>query len=81
MRSSTIIVLSQLDSRYFKDVEGLWYWSLNFLLFKSGQLEPRAMSSQPRFDSRSVKVELALDAGDYVVHVRSSCQVGCPTYG
>ncbi|KAJ7247339.1 cysteine proteinase [Mycena rebaudengoi] len=69
-RSFTILVLSQLDSRYFKDISGLWYWSFDFLLFKRGQPHPIAVSSQPRFNSRSVNLEIELDAGDYVVHVR-----------
>ncbi|KAJ7125785.1 cysteine proteinase [Mycena crocata] len=68
--SFTILVLSQLDSRYFNDISGRWYWSFDFLLFKRGQTEPLAMSSQPRFYSRSVNLELNLEAGDYVVHVR-----------
>ncbi|KAJ6606943.1 hypothetical protein B0H10DRAFT_2073937, partial [Mycena sp. CBHHK59/15] len=68
--SFTIIVLSQLDSRYFNDISGRSYWSFDFLLFKRGQTDPLAMSSQPRFYSRSVNLELNLDAGDYVVHVR-----------
>ncbi|KAJ7230247.1 hypothetical protein GGX14DRAFT_410225 [Mycena pura] len=70
--SFTIIVLSQLDYRYFNDLSGRWYWSFDFLLFKRGQTEPLAMSSQTpgRFYARSVNLELDLDAGDYVVHVR-----------
>ncbi|KAF7371261.1 Cysteine proteinase [Mycena sanguinolenta] len=68
--SFTIIVLSQLDSRYFKDISGRSYWTFDFLLFKRGQSEPVATSSQPRFYSRSVNLELELEAGDYVVHVR-----------
>ncbi|KAJ6472033.1 hypothetical protein C8R45DRAFT_1013813 [Mycena sanguinolenta] len=68
--SFTIIVLSQLDSRYFKDISGRSYWTFDFLLFKRGQSEPVATSSQPRFYSRSVNLELDLEAGDYVVHVR-----------
>ncbi|KAJ6520702.1 hypothetical protein DFH09DRAFT_1426882 [Mycena vulgaris] len=68
--SFTIIVLSQLNFRFFKDVSGPFDWSFDFLLFRRGQTEPLAMSSQPRFHSRSVNLELTLDAGDYVVHVR-----------
>ncbi|KAJ7880175.1 hypothetical protein B0H13DRAFT_2345713 [Mycena leptocephala] len=68
--SFTIIVLSQLDTRYFKDISGRFYWSFDFLLFKRGQTEPIAVSSPPRFWSRSVNLELDLEAGDYVLHVR-----------
>ncbi|KAJ7327524.1 hypothetical protein DFH08DRAFT_884706 [Mycena albidolilacea] len=68
--SFTVIVLSQLDSRYFKDISGRAYWTFDFLLFKRGQAEPVATSSQPRFYSRSVNLELDLEAGDYIVHVR-----------
>ncbi|KAJ7853681.1 hypothetical protein B0H14DRAFT_2757997 [Mycena olivaceomarginata] len=69
-RSATIIVLSQLDSRYFKHISGSFEWTFDFLLFKRGQTEPHAVSSHPRFYSRSVNLERVLDAGDYVVHVR-----------
>ncbi|KAF8210804.1 hypothetical protein K438DRAFT_1664769 [Mycena galopus ATCC 62051] len=68
--SFTIIVLSQLDSRYFKDISGRSHWNFDFLLFKRGQTEPVANSSHPRFYSRSVNLELDLEAGDYIVHVR-----------
>ncbi|KAJ6580660.1 hypothetical protein B0H19DRAFT_1250969 [Mycena capillaripes] len=64
----TVIVLSQLDSRYFKNISGRFEWSFDFLLFKQGQREPFAVSSKSL--SRSVNLERKLEAGDYVVHVR-----------
>ncbi|KAJ7104892.1 hypothetical protein C8R44DRAFT_807236 [Mycena epipterygia] len=77
-RSFTIIVLSQLDSRYFRPIAGPWSWSFDFFLFKTGETEPLATSSQSQFYLRSVNMELELDAGDYVVHVRLDRNVRPP---
>ncbi|KAJ6629844.1 hypothetical protein B0H10DRAFT_1985516 [Mycena sp. CBHHK59/15] len=66
----TIIVLSQLDGRYFKGIVPPCYWNFDFLLYKKGQKEPVDVSSHSRFTSRSVSLELQLDEGDYVVHCR-----------
>ncbi|KAJ8509380.1 hypothetical protein ONZ45_g8446 [Pleurotus djamor] len=65
-----IIVLSKLDDRYFDDLSGNYWWNFNFVLFKAGESEVLAESSHARLWSRSVNVELELEAGDYVVHVR-----------
>lgn len=68
--SPTIVVLSQLDGRYFLDITGRWYWNLEFVLFKKGEEDPIAESTYSSFFSRSVNVELDLEAGDYIVQVR-----------
>ncbi|KAJ8509367.1 hypothetical protein ONZ45_g8452 [Pleurotus djamor] len=68
--TSTIVVLSKLDDRYFKDISGFFQWSFDFILFRAGDSEVLAESSRTRLWSRSVSVELELEAGDYVVHVR-----------
>ncbi|THU76891.1 cysteine proteinase [Dendrothele bispora CBS 962.96] len=66
----TIIVLSQIDSRYFKEISGCSYWQFDFIIFKAGKKEIIAESSLSRLYARSVNVEVNLDAGDYVIHVR-----------
>ncbi|KAF7361016.1 Calpain catalytic domain-containing protein [Mycena sanguinolenta] len=53
----TIVVLSQLDARYFKGIAPLCYWNFDFVLFKRGQREPLDASSHSRFTSRSVNLE------------------------
>ncbi|KAJ6461187.1 hypothetical protein C8R47DRAFT_1160099 [Mycena vitilis] len=68
--SFTILVLSKLDTRFFNDLSGRYLWSFDFLLFKRGQTEPIARSAQPDFYHRSVNIQLNLEAGDYVLHVR-----------
>ncbi|KAG9223634.1 hypothetical protein CCMSSC00406_0008517 [Pleurotus cornucopiae] len=68
--TTAVIVLSKLDDRYFEDLSGQYWWNFNFILFKSGGSEILAESSHARLWSRSVNVELELEAGDYVLHVR-----------
>ncbi|KAJ7155793.1 cysteine proteinase [Mycena filopes] len=72
--SDAIIVLSQLDSRYFLDISGRSVWSLDFVLYKQGKPEAVAESVHARFFSRSVNLEIPLEAGEYVVHVRINQQ-------
>ncbi|KAJ7617828.1 cysteine proteinase [Roridomyces roridus] len=71
--SFTIIVLSQLDMRSYEAVAGDRDWSFDFILFKRGDKSPVATSLPAEVDSRSVNVEIQLDAGEYVVHVRLDC--------
>ncbi|KAF9499309.1 cysteine proteinase [Pleurotus eryngii] len=68
--TTAVIVLSKLDDRYFEDLSGQYWWNFNFILFKTGEPEILAESSHARLWSRSVNVELELEAGDYVLHVR-----------
>ncbi|RDB20781.1 Calpain-9 [Hypsizygus marmoreus] len=65
-----IIVLSQLDSRYFKEISGTSSWTLDFVLVKLGDKEPLAEASSPLLYTRSVNLEMDLEAGDYNVYVR-----------
>ncbi|KAJ7613033.1 hypothetical protein FB45DRAFT_993113 [Roridomyces roridus] len=68
--STAVIVLSQLDTRYFSDISGRSRWSLDFALYKQGETEMLAQSVHARYFSRSVNLEIQLEAGEYVVHVR-----------
>ncbi|KAK0437266.1 uncharacterized protein EV420DRAFT_1588780 [Desarmillaria tabescens] len=68
--TKAIIVLSQLDNRYFEPISGCWYWTFDFVVFKKGDKDVIAQSSASRILARSVNVELDLEAGSYVVHVR-----------
>ncbi|KAG8743739.1 hypothetical protein FRC12_014972, partial [Ceratobasidium sp. 428] len=68
-----VIVLSQLDDRYFSELSGYSMWSMDFVVYKQGAPaeEPYTRSTHTVFWRRSVNVELDhLEAGDYVVHVR-----------
>ena len=67
--SPAIIVLSKYDVRYFKDIQGPCIWHLDFILAREGETEPLAESSYSFFYTRSVNVELNLDAGNYIVLV------------
>ena len=67
--SPAIIVLSKYDVRYFKDIQGPCIWHLDFILAREGETEPLAESSYSFFYTRSVNVELNLEAGNYTVLV------------
>ncbi|KAJ7880174.1 cysteine proteinase [Mycena leptocephala] len=66
--SHAMIVLSQLDKRYFEDISGRSNWSLDFVIYKQGETEALAESLHARYFSRSVNLEIPLEAGEYVVH-------------
>ncbi|KAG9106318.1 hypothetical protein FRC07_008876, partial [Ceratobasidium sp. 392] len=68
-----VIVLSQLDDRYFSELSGYSSWSMDFVVYKKGAPaeEVYTRSTHTVFWRRSVNVELDhLEAGEYVVHVR-----------
>ncbi|KAG5643124.1 hypothetical protein DXG03_001550 [Asterophora parasitica] len=67
-RALTIVVLSQLDQRYFRDIAGNSTWTLDFVLVKRGDSLPMAETSSALGYSRSVNVELELDEGEYNVY-------------
>lgn len=68
--SPAIIVLAQLDDRYFSELSGSSKFTLDFKLFKRGEKNVLINSSHSTFFGRSVNAELDLEAGEYVVHVR-----------
>ncbi|KAF8808303.1 hypothetical protein BYT27DRAFT_7189124 [Phlegmacium glaucopus] len=70
--STTIIVLSQLDSRYYRDVAGRASWTMDFTLVKEGQKEPIAESGHSDFYLRSVHLEVDLEAGNYIAYNNTS---------
>jgi hypothetical protein len=64
-----IIVLSQLDTRYFKEIAGISSWTLEFALVKRGETDPLSEATPTLLYSRSVNLEIDLDVGEYVVYV------------
>ncbi|KAK7959461.1 calpain-8 [Apiospora aurea] len=62
-----VIVLSQLDDRYYRGLEGQYRFELNFRVHKAGQEDYVVRSISPYCQKRSVNVELELEAGDYTV--------------
>lgn len=69
-KSSALIVLSQLDTRYFRDIAGRSTWTMDFALVKEGEKEPLAESLHSDFYLRSANLEIELEAGNYIVYVR-----------
>lgn len=66
----TVIVLQQIDNRYFRDHSGWLVYHFDFVLFKKGSKEPIARPVKTEPLSRSVILEVKLEPGDYVVHAR-----------
>jgi len=64
-----VIVLQQVDDRYFSDISGSLSYDFEFKVFKSGETEVHASSSNAGHWRRSQNCEMQLDAGEYVVHV------------
>ncbi|KAH6652603.1 hypothetical protein BKA67DRAFT_519662, partial [Truncatella angustata] len=62
-----VIVLSQLDDRYYRGLEGQYRFTLNFRLHKAGQEDYVVRSISPYCQKRGVNVELELAAGEYLV--------------
>ncbi|RYP44149.1 hypothetical protein DL768_009358 [Monosporascus sp. mg162] len=62
-----VLVLSQLDDRYYRGLEGQYRFELNFRLHKTGQEDYMVRTISPYCQNRSVNVELELEAGEYVV--------------
>ncbi|KAH7099011.1 cysteine proteinase [Auriculariales sp. MPI-PUGE-AT-0066] len=68
-RTNCVIVLAQIDTRYFKEISGCYLWSLDFSVFKDGSEEPLVDNAHQKFFGRSINAEIELDEGNYVVHV------------
>ncbi|KAI9805931.1 MAG: hypothetical protein M1825_000545 [Sarcosagium campestre] len=69
-RTPMVIVLSQLDNRYFKGLEGQYSFELLFRLHKEGE-EAYIVRSHGKYRmSRSVSAEVELDEGRYSVLIK-----------
>ncbi|KAJ5923242.1 Alpha/beta hydrolase fold-3 [Penicillium verhagenii] len=62
-----VIVLSQLDTRYFKGLAGEYTFVLKFRVQKEGEEEYMVRSHSSHFMGRSVNAEINLDPGRYHV--------------
>ncbi|KXX79311.1 Calpain-B [Madurella mycetomatis] len=65
-----VIVLSQLDDRYFRGLEGEYEFGLGFRIHKAGEEDYLVRAQAAHISSRSCNVELNLEAGDYTVLVK-----------
>ncbi|KAI1098473.1 cysteine proteinase [Jackrogersella minutella] len=62
-----VIVLSQLDDRYYCGLEGQYRFKMNFRLHKNGQEDYVVRSISSYSQDRSINVELDLEEGEYTV--------------
>ena len=68
--TTAVIVLSQLDSRYFRGLEGQYTFIPYFRLHKEGD-EKYLFRAHGRYpDERSINAEVDLETGTYQVHVK-----------
>ena len=65
-----VIVLRQLDTRYYQDISGSLAYTFEFVVYRKGSNEECAVSPRGQHYDRSQSVEVDLKAGEYVVHVR-----------
>lgn len=65
--SPVVIVLSQLDDRYFEGLQGQYEFNLQFRLHKDDEEDYIVRSNTAYFMKRSVSMELDLEAGNYTV--------------
>ncbi|KAG8925816.1 hypothetical protein FRC00_003584, partial [Tulasnella sp. 408] len=64
----TVIVLAQRDKRYFRELAGPYLWSMDFVLYKRGEKLPMTRSVHSTLWDRSVKLEVKLAPGRYIIH-------------
>ncbi|PVF93387.1 cysteine proteinase [Serendipita vermifera] len=69
-RTPAIIALQQLDRRSFRELSSTMQYDFDFVIFKKGLKRVYAKSTYELFGNRSRNVEVDLEPGDYVVHVR-----------
>ncbi|KAL1881458.1 hypothetical protein VTK73DRAFT_3743 [Phialemonium thermophilum] len=65
-----VLVLSQLDDRYFRGLEGQYRFELSFRLHRAGEDDYLVRSQTNYRMMRSVNIELELEAGEYWVLVK-----------
>ena len=65
-----VVVLSQLNDRYFRGLEGQYSFRLAFRVHRRGEESYLVRTEAPMRMSRSVNVELDLEAGEYDVRVK-----------
>ncbi|CUS13992.1 unnamed protein product [Tuber aestivum] len=66
-KGPVVIVLSQLDHRYFRGLTGQYSFNLHFRIHKEGETEYITRSRSNVGMSRSVNAELELEPGKYTV--------------
>ena len=70
----TVIVLSQLDDRYFQGVTGQYQFRLSFRLYKEGEEDYFMRTLGEDWYDRSTSVEVDLEAGNYEVRLHVSAR-------
>ncbi|KAH6908345.1 hypothetical protein BKA70DRAFT_1400476 [Coprinopsis sp. MPI-PUGE-AT-0042] len=70
-KTKTIFVLSRLNDRFFRSIKKTTLIGIEYVVVRIGDTEPIATACEYRpFASRSVSLQLDLNAGTYAVYVR-----------
>jgi len=59
-----------MDRKYYRDLAGKAFWSMDFALVKEGETEPTVEVAHSEFYTSNVNAEVELEAGTYLVYVR-----------
>lgn len=65
-----MIVLSQSEARFWRELSGPYTWVFDFILFRRNDDEPVGSSDNSFTWPRSIFMSETLQAGEYVLHVR-----------
>ncbi|KAI0018623.1 cysteine proteinase [Xylariomycetidae sp. FL0641] len=66
-KAPVVMVLSQLDDRYYRGLEGQYQFQLAFRVHQHGKEDYVVRSLSSYYQSRSANVELELEEGEYTV--------------
>ncbi|PGH19258.1 hypothetical protein AJ80_04123 [Polytolypa hystricis UAMH7299] len=78
--SPVVIVLSQLDERYFRGLTGQYHFALQFRIEQEGEEDYIIRNHNNSYMSRSVSADITLEPGKYTVLMKiTATKVGNPT--
>ncbi|KAL5347457.1 hypothetical protein ACLOAV_007769 [Pseudogymnoascus australis] len=70
--AQTVIILSQLDERYFRGLAGQYVFLMSFRVHKKGEEDYLMRTHGEFYRQRSVSAELFLEAGTYEIRMKIS---------
>ncbi|OBT63200.1 hypothetical protein VE03_07754 [Pseudogymnoascus sp. 23342-1-I1] len=72
--AQTVIILSQLDERYFRGLVGQYVFLMSFRVHKKGEEDYLMRTHGEFYRQRSVSAELFLEAGTYEIRMKVSAE-------
>jgi hypothetical protein len=65
-----VIVLGKINSRGWRELGGMYRWTLDYTIYPRGALEPLCTATPVGVSRRTLSIEVDLEPGEYVVQVR-----------